>query len=385
MGIKLPKLEELSPDEQLEVTNLPLDCTYVVTGGPGSGKTILGLYRAKALMNDNSQCNIMFLVYNKTLYSYLESAINDLGLDSNASVSTWHSWFWNYYKSKLGSRPPQVADYEYDWNAILKNLHKFDEAYFDHLILDEAQDFPEPLLRILHRMSKNATVFADDHQQIDPSLVDYSNKSKIMEITRAFDVPDKRYHLSKNYRNTSEIYNLARLFYTGDPRDVLPKCYRSGDKPKLIRGDFDEIIDYIAIYADNNPSEDIGVLIPAFEHSGRLVKKYYEALNQKCKETNVQFYISNSKFGRGMKANCDFNSNGIKIMTFLSAKGLEFDTVFIPGIDHELFEKENHILKNQVYVSSTRARDKLIFTCEKENPRSFVYKTIIEHSNLIEF
>ncbi|HOP61704.1 MAG TPA: DUF2075 domain-containing protein, partial [Candidatus Saccharicenans sp.] len=68
MGIKLPKLEELSPDEQLEVTNLPLDCTYVVTGGPGSGKTILGLYRAKALMNDNSQCNIMFLVYNKTLY-----------------------------------------------------------------------------------------------------------------------------------------------------------------------------------------------------------------------------------------------------------------------------------------------------------------------------
>jgi len=72
-------------------------------------------------------------------------------------------------------------------------------------------------------------------------------------------------------------------------------------------------------------------------------------------------------------------------MTFLSAKGLEFDTVFIPGIDHELFEKENRILINQVYVSSTRARDKLIFTFEKENPRSFVYKTIIEHSNLIEF
>lgn len=86
-----------------------------------------------------------------------------------------------------------------------------------------------------------------------------------------------------------------------------------------------------------------------------------------------------------MKSNCDFNSNGIKIMTFLSAKGLEFDTVFIPGIDHELFEKENRILTNQVYAKFYQSSRQTNFYIRKGKPGSFVYKTIIEHSNLIDF
>jgi len=388
MGIRLPKIEELSRDEQIEILNLPLDRTYLITGGPGSGKTILALYRALQLKEAYKDLSITFLVYNRTLFKYLKKAIDELGLNEISEVKTWHSWFYGFYREATGLSAPEIKKFCPDWVKILNNRSIFKNSYFDHLIIDEAQDFPAPLLDILSSMSENATIFADDHQKINDSTYKYSNNAaKVLEIQRLFRAEDKRYHLSRNYRNTEEIYKVGRLFYTGDPKDTLPKLYRRGEKPRLIKADFDDITDFIANYADNNPGQNIGVFLPAGKHCRKNIIKYYNTLKEKCDEASVQFYLSNQ--GRYWNKNehkdeFDFEEDGIKIMTFLSAKGLEFETVFIPMIDDEIFDISSDTLMNQVYVCSTRAKESLIFSYENERSKSFVIRTLKENAELIE-
>jgi len=389
MGIRLPRLEELSRDEQIEILNLPLERTYLITGGPGSGKTILALYRAAQLRNKYKDLNITFLVYNKTLHRYLEKALRDLGLDDVSKVKTWHSWFYHYYKERTGASVPEIRPYCPDWETIFKNEIILLKDKFDHLIIDEAQDFPEPLLKILSNMATNASIFADDHQQINDQ--DYKsgyNKAKIMEIQKIFRAEDRRYHLSRNYRNTEEIYKVGRLFYTGDAHDLSPRIYKKGELPEVIKAGFEEITDFIANYADNNPEKNIGVLIPPKQSCRQTIQKYYKTLKEKCSEASVQYYISNKSFGWNNKKNSenlDFDDDGIKIMTYLSAKGLEFETVFIPEIDDELFDNVDEILLNQLYVCATRAKEHLYFSYENEKSSSFVIKKLKESKTLVEF
>jgi superfamily I DNA/RNA helicase len=53
----------------------------------------------------------------------------------------------------------------------------------------------------------------------------------------------------------------------------------------------------------------------------------------------------------------DFNSNLPKVMTYHSAKGLQFDTVFMPHCGEDWIE-----YKNAFYVALTRTSRQLIIT-----------------------
>lgn len=94
------------------------------------------------------------------------------------------------------------------------------------LVLDEAQDFPVELLRILKKVSKSVTVFGDTQQALD------NVKANTADITNAFDAGRRVYYLNQNYRNTKEISDVAHLFYTGDPGDIPARPKRFGNKPR---------------------------------------------------------------------------------------------------------------------------------------------------------
>lgn len=44
MAFKLPKYSDLT-DEQRVIVNLPLDKNHLVTGAPGTGKSVIAIYR----------------------------------------------------------------------------------------------------------------------------------------------------------------------------------------------------------------------------------------------------------------------------------------------------------------------------------------------------
>jgi DNA helicase-2/ATP-dependent DNA helicase PcrA len=62
---------------------------------------------------------------------------------------------------------------------------------------------------------------------------------------------------------------------------------------------------------------------------------------------------------------------GVKLMTVHASKGLEFDYVFIPGLEQDLFphrgmgdgERDEEEERRLFYVALTRAREKLFLSC----------------------
>jgi DNA helicase IV len=381
MGLRLPTWQELSKDEQIPIVNLPLTKNYVVLGGPGTGKTIMALHRAskwkdslEVAENSGSEQKILFLVYNRTLRQYLENALATLGIDES-KAKTWHSWFYNFYRRETGESVPEIDRYKPDWNEVLSRFEKTpDKNYIDHLILDETQDFPEELLKLLSKVCKKASIFGDQNQAI-------ISESTTTHFTNAFNAGGSVYYLTKNYRNTVEIAKVANIFYTGDPDDIPALSKKRGSKPVVYKcSSYEKCIELISNYADNNPSLTIGVLIPNKGRVNSNIKKYFQDIDNNT-EVLVQQYLSNNK-----NNHFDFETDGVKILSYATAKGLEFDTVFLPEIDNPKIDDPNDLrIGNALYVASSRARTKLFYLYTNNDSTSFVIEKLNENKELLDW
>src|SRR5205823_2192540 len=109
--------------------------------------------------------------------------------------------------------------------------------------------------------------------------------------------------------------------------------------------------DFIATYEANHADADIGVFVKYTKSQDVL----FNLLKGRTKRP-VQIYSHRS---RGEKnSELRFDRRGIKIITYQSAKGLEFDTVFLPILD-EVDRTLNVDDQMRWYVTSSRARDEL--------------------------
>ena len=381
MGLTLPVWQDLSKDEQIPIINLPMTANYVVVGGPGTGKTIMALHRAAKWRDENGEKHlvngkkdVLFLVYNRPISWYLKDALEAMKLNES-HAQTWHSWFYNFYFKLTGEKVPETSRYNPDWQAVLNKIgNESRDKCIEHLILDEAQDFPKELLVILNLFSRRITVFGDPNQAIE-------NKTTLADFTNALDAGGKVYHLSRNYRNTEEISNAAALFYTGSKDDIPAASKRRGNKPSLYQcASYEDCIKFISDYADNNPSEMIGVLLPS-DRDVRSVIKRYAADIEKRTDADVQYYI-----GKSDTNEFNFQSDGVKVLSYKTAKGLEFDTVFLPEINHEKLDKPDDTqLQNAVYVAASRAKNSLFFVAFDDYGDNYITKRIKQNSDLINY
>jgi DNA helicase IV len=372
MALRLPRWESLSQDEQIPIINLALTRTYVVTGGPGTGKTVMAIHRAakwKAEQDAETNGKIKFLVFNKPLMRYLKQALIEANLPE-ASAQNWHPWFYKFYRDRIGTNVPEISKYNPNWELVTPQLLPVLQAagpLFDHLILDESQDLPKELLCLLKHACRHATVFADERQSLSRT------GSSIADITNAFDAGAARYFLNRNYRNTQEVADLAQLFYTGDTTDLPARPLKRGDKPKLIKvASFENAVKLITTYGDNNPEQNIGVLLPDFN----LRQKYFDEIKKSVETVSVQQYDTRDD------NNFDFDADGIKLLTFNTMKGLEFDAVFMPEIDNAFFQIDSREHLNNAYVSMTRAKDKLYLIYSDSASQSFIIKKINDSPTL---
>lgn len=101
MAFNLPNYSSLNP-QQVDIINLPTSRNFMIKGSPGTGKTVVAIYRAAQMRNKK----VLLLVYNRPLMLYLKSAIEGLHL-RNCEVNTYHSWISAFYKKQLGHTVPK--------------------------------------------------------------------------------------------------------------------------------------------------------------------------------------------------------------------------------------------------------------------------------------
>ena len=204
MSMHVPELHELT-DGQWEVQDLPIDGNYLITGGPGSGKTSIAIRRTEFIKSDNPNSSVKTFLFTNTLNDFFNDGI--ASLDVEANVQVWAKW------QRLILKQHNAWSYGFHekvpWKELSEKILKLPiKVMFDHLIIDEAQDFSESDLKVMSLVSDNVTVFADPNQ-----LLNNQGIEDLEVIKSILNIDDEdAYHLNENHRNSKEIIKAAISF-----------------------------------------------------------------------------------------------------------------------------------------------------------------------------
>jgi DNA helicase IV len=340
--MRLPSFRDFSP-EQDRIYNLPLTTNYLVTGPPGTGKTVIALYRAQ--MYAKKKLTPVLLTRSKVLTSYTGSAAQELGIAGQ--VLTYNSWVSKVYYRHFKEFAPQIADYVFDWSKMMPKLVEVSMSATNKpcLLIDEGQDLPADFYTSVSFMANQLTVFADENQRITET------QSTFDDIRRRTNIKAE-HKLTRNYRNSKEIAELAACFYAGLPTGKPDLPTRMGNQPIVQQTtDLDDALKLLITFEHNNSKDVIGVLTD----NHNLQKRIFDKLAGNTKNPVQQFKYGNDEIP-------NFNTPGIKLIQFASAKGLEFDTVFIPEVNTLTRDLEELETKMLFYVLLSRAREQLYLT-----------------------
>lgn len=361
----LPGIQDLNKDQD-EALARPMDGQHLVIGGPGTGKSVVALLKARRLGEKNKLYGA--LVYNHLLY---HSNRHLFGKENVFPAGTWDRWFRRLYGRIFGSdiptlEPKKLGGYSpINWAAVKERIKKLSED-LDHsdkyIVIDEGQDIPPPFYEALTNLGfENFYVVADQNQQIH---ADSCSSRRDIEDSLGIESCDVL-ELTTNYRNTHSIAALASHFYPDDkssPPVNSPEPSLSAVAPELLTygtedtATLDAVASNILQLCDRNPRKLVGVIVP----NNRVREKFNQALHQ------ANPTLDNEKppiqtFASGQNDAPDFGSGGILVINAQSCKGLEFDTVILADIDsHQPKQRDSYVLKSRFYVMVSRARDQVI-------------------------
>jgi DNA helicase-2/ATP-dependent DNA helicase PcrA len=366
---ELPGIQDLNKDQD-EALALPLEGQHLIIGGPGTGKSVMALLRARRLAADVGQGRYRFLTYNRLL----DQSSRHLFGDDLLTASTLLQWFWKVWtvQARVPMLPPKSGKNfrEIDWPAVERFLDNrsawapLTERYrtpLPFLLIDEGQDMPKAFYRTLAELGfEHIYVVADQNQHLHPERC--STRQDIQDKL-GLD-PAEVLELRINYRNTRPIALLADHFYPGDPASPRPEipaakpgagtpelwCYGSGETLSL-----DDVASRILQMADRDPRKLIGVIAPTND----VRTKFLHAIE--CArppldngQPPLQTYES------GSADHLDFGQGGIMVINANASKGLEFDVAILADIDAHQPRNNEDALKKRFYVMVTRAREQAI-------------------------
>jgi superfamily I DNA/RNA helicase len=300
-------------DYQIRIVRRRLSSSFIVKGCAGSGKTVLALWRAKELAEKGEE-EYLIIVFTKALKQFILDGIHEIGVDES-KVMHHHQW------KKMGS--PKA----------------------DYIIVDECQDFDrEELLELRSSAKKHLILFGDSAQQLYKGLNSKGELLSMEQIYIMLGIPMEQ--LVINHRLRKKIARVAEeITLTND--DLEHRCKNEGvNKPFLIKlNSHEDQLDYIIDVCNSQNYTDVAILFP----TNKQVDVSYDYFTK-------QGWDCEHKGHRTM--DLDFTTDLPKIMTYHSAKGLQFEAVFIPGCNSGIYKERN---RNPLYVAATRTYRDLFF------------------------
>ena len=364
---ELPGIQDLSK-EQEAARALPSEGQHLIIGGPGTGKSVLALIRARRHQRERD--DYLFLVFNHLL----DRASSQL-FGNDLASRTWIGWFLETFKQITDQPVPRMEanDSGYrdiDWPGVDVIVHTSPAGESDRrpfLVIDEGQDMPREFYDALVGLGfDHFFVVADQNQQITEA----NSSRKDIEDGLAIDT-DKVIELRRNYRNHYRVARLAREFHTGDPASPPPEIPEAapGAVPLLYyyeEGNLDTVARGILRLADRDPRQLIGVITP----NNRVRDRYLQAF------MSADVALDNPRpalttFHRENRAEIAFDEGGILVINAQACKGLEFDTVVLADIDeHYIRSNDADVARRLFYVMVARARERVFLFMKRDGRRN---------------
>lgn len=324
--------------------------TLLITGPPGSGKTLLLIARAKWLASLNPNWSIRVISYNNLLASYLSELVQEF---PNIEVSTFRDF--------VRMRGDSIS--EKNETQALIDLNKAKRAGItkdlDAVLIDEAQDFFPAWIRYCleaTRMNKGGVVLVGDEKQSIYRAGSFAGafQGHDVEVTK----------LSRPYRCTKQILHVA---------EVLSSCKDKVDSDQSPDGPPVDVV-----YADSWEESakaivwEISNMVLSGERDlGSIAilctqyRNLFGRLGRLLELEGIPFtYVGRPPYSQ------EIVPGTVTISTIHSAKGYEYEVVFLLGVDNlpyaksqsdEEIEAQHHL----AYVGATRAKDQLFIMYSK--------------------
>lgn len=276
-------------------------------------------------------------------------------------------WFYKVFEIYLETR--KNYGYLYDWDDLAFYVYKElltdgRERRYDHIIVDEGQDFSPMMIRALtEAVGRNGsfTFFGDVAQQIYGTRLSWRDSGiNIRE--------NKIWKFDRNYRNPSTIIEFARditnsKYWDRSEDMVAPTdCIAAGPKPVLIKfGSRDEELAWLVAQIRDNMAVASNVIVCRNRAT-------IEQLNQILVRERIPTTIIN-------KDQAGFATvKGVYLSTYHAVKGLEFENVFVPFLTEGIFPDPDVVERavdertamadelKLLYVATTRSKYGLLMS-----------------------
>lgn len=306
--------EESMDDDQLDLIDQTIDKSLLVAGCAGSGKSVIAMHKAKQISDEGY--SVILIAYTKSLNGFMQTGNKEGG---NYQFFYHHQWKDNHMPSA------------------------------DYIIVDEIQDFnKEEIEEFISAAKKHFLFFGDTAQSIYSQFG--KNTMTIEEISKLTNLPVLP--LYNNYRLPRPVAKITQNYVGVNVTRYADKIYRNKEKelPHFIQfPDFTSQAQAIADIVNNNPNSSVGILLP----NNKLVVDTYRELLRLDVAFEYKFQVEGIE--KKTMENLDFYSNLPKLMTYHSAKGLQFDIVILPKYDGAKSIEDRKAL----YVAMTRTMHEL--------------------------
>jgi superfamily I DNA/RNA helicase len=348
---------ELTPEQIRAIELAPFE-HRAITGGPGSGKTQVLLHRARHL-SDSMRVppgRFRIFVYTNVLKEYIRPALRDLGLPED-SVLGFDKWCMDFYRQYIKSRLPWDAEQRKpDFDAVRRAVNNkittrgVGLPLYDFVLVDEGQDLDEEAFSIFTHIARHVTVAIDNKQQI------YDNGSTEAGIVFKLGMRKRNINFIEAFRVCPYLVEVAaQLIPDSCEREAFRQQQRTTQTERqtpllyFARNFEDEKQMLYQMVRERQLMNDrIAILFP----QNRQVFGFAQGLQ----EVGIEAEVPRQAFGNSNLPEHDFNSCRPKLMSYQSAKGLTFDSVFMPRLVPASFRRVRaERVERLVFVALTRA------------------------------
>lgn len=336
-----------------KITNKPV----WIKGHAGSGKSVLLLHSLADYLVKNPNANVCVVVFTRALVDLLATGLRQI--------------------PKLnGKNIPVLTIYQLDWR--LRNS----SARYDAIFCDEVQDLPVDFIKLMQSNCTNLIIAGDAEQSIYNSVPIWDNRPATSKEIQDTIVPIEK-KLGVIYRLTESVLKVLKTVFPAMLND-MPNIARVDTEINLFESSANTIEEEIRfcwkqIKQTNTlrASEVSAVLISGHDAIVEFVNFIlkiegkdiwqrvnlnngspdYKKMNSDLHSKGVPVMYVGNNFGSLTDAARD---NKVIIMTYHSAKGLDFDYVYLPMANQDMYIHSN--VDSLLLVALSRSKSGLFIS-----------------------
>ncbi len=306
--------EETMDDDQLDLIEYTDDKSMLVAGCAGSGKSVIAMHKAEQLHKKGQ--DVILIAYTRSLSRFMKNGKAD------SSFRFFHHHLWKY-KLKM----PKA----------------------DYIIVDEIQDFTrEEIQEFINATRKHFLFFGDTAQSI---YRQYGKQTMTIAQIAAMTGLNTL-QLFNNYRLPRPVAKITQDYVGVDVQEYKEKVYQNKETelPHLIHFDNEQKqIEALLRLVKDNVGRNIGILLPNNPEVIRISQEFMD------NDVECEFKYNKGDNDFDYVDNLDFNTVLPKMLTYHSAKGLQFDMVILPMYNGANDDESRKAL----YVAMTRTMHSL--------------------------